>query len=61
MKQTKSLKNLSIDGNNIYSYGTLVATKVGNDLIVPKYWSVTTSRQIGHVAQVNDLNIVKQY
>lgn len=57
----KHKNSLHYDGISIYSYGTKVASRVGNDLIVERYWSNTTSRHIAYAARELGLNLVKLY
>ena len=58
-KLAKYTKNLRIDGNNIYSYNTLVATIEGSTLNQLGYWSMTTQKHINYVAKEFSLNLVK--
>ena len=53
-------QNLKIDGNNVWSYSTIVAKKDGNDLIQLGYWSMTTQKHINYVAKYYQLNLVKK-
>jgi len=55
----KYTKNLRIDGNNVISYVTHVATIKGNELHQLGYWSVTTQKHINHVADELNLTLIK--
>lgn len=61
MKLNRYRENLRVEYPNVYSYDTHVATIEGDRLIVPKYWSVTTSKHINYVALEYKLKVVKQY
>jgi hypothetical protein len=50
MNFPKYKKNLSKDGDKVYSYNTHVATISRDKLIVHGYWSVTTSKHVNYVA-----------
>lgn len=54
-------QNLSKIGNTILSYHTHVATIDNNKLIVPSYWSKTTTKHINYIAQQLGLQIIKLY
>ena len=58
-------QNLRVEGDideiKVYSYNTLVAEREGNKLIVPKHYSVTTSKHINYVADEYGLKVVKLY
>jgi len=58
-KLDKYKQNLSIQGNNVWSYSTIVATIDGNDLIQLGYWSQTTQKHINYVADQLDLILIK--
>ena len=49
-------QNLSIRGNQVWSYTTHVATIDGNDLYQLGYWSQTTQKHINYVA--DQLNLI---
>ena len=48
-------QNLSIRGNQVWSYTTHVATIDDNDLYQLGYWSQTTQKHINYVADQLDL------
>jgi hypothetical protein len=56
----KYKQNLRIDGNNVWSYQTIVAKKDGNDLIQLGYWGMTTQKHINYVAKYFQLNLIKK-
>lgn len=55
-------QNLHIEGNNVISYRTHVATidEENGKLYIHGYWSVTTSKHINYVAQYYGLEKVEQ-
>jgi hypothetical protein len=55
----KYKQNLSIRGNQVWSYNTHVATIESNDLIQLGYWSQTTQKHINYVADELDLILIK--
>jgi|TARA_R110000803_G_C11726887_1_gene289054 hypothetical protein len=55
----KYKENLSVRGNQVWSYTTHVATIEGNDLIQLGYWSQTTQKHINYVADQLDLILIK--
>ena len=65
-KLSKYKQNLSIRGNQVWSYTTHVATieydenyhRTGN-LIQLGYWSQTTQKHINYVASELDLTLIK--
>ena len=57
MKKYK--QNLKIDGNNVISYSTHVATIKNDELHQLGYWSVTTQKHINYVASELNLKIIK--
>lgn len=59
VKLEKYKQNLSIIGNEVWSYSTHVATIQGNDLIQLGYWSQTTQKHINYVANQLDLILLK--
>ena len=59
VKLEKYKQNLSIIGNQVWSYSTHVATIQGNDLIQLGYWSQTTQKHINYVANQLDLILIK--
>lgn len=67
VKQNKMRKldrykqNLTIQGNNVWSYSTIVAKIEGNDLLQLGYWSQTTQKHINYVADELDLILIKDY
>jgi hypothetical protein len=51
MKKFKRYRNnLSLVGNNVFSYSTHVATIDGSVLRILGYWSKTTTKHINYVA-----------
>ncbi len=60
MRTLKKYKqNLSIQGNNVWSYTTIVARIKGNELHQLGYWSQTTQKHINYVAKELDLTLIK--
>ena len=55
----KYKQNLSIRGNQVWSYTTHVATIDDNDLLKLGYWSQTTQKHINYVADQLDLILIK--
>lgn len=55
----KYKQNLSIRGNQVWSYTTHVATIADNKLIQLGYWSMTTQKHINYVAKQLDLILIK--
>ncbi len=51
----KYKQNLRIQGNDVWSYSTIVAKIDGNDLHQLGYWSMTTQKHINYVADYLDL------
>jgi len=58
-KLDKYKQNLSIQGNQVWSYTTHVATIENNDLIQLGYWSQTTQKHINYVADQLDLTLIR--
>ena len=58
-KLDKYKQNLSIQGNQVWSYTTHVATIENNDLIQLGYWSQTTQKHINYVANQLDLTLIR--
>jgi len=58
-KLSKYKQNLSIQGNNVWSYTTIVARIKGNELHQLGYWSMTTQKHINYVAKELDLTLIK--
>ena len=56
----KYKQNLSIRGNQVWSYTTHVATIKGNNLMQLGYWSQTTQKHIYYVANELELKLIKQ-
>lgn len=52
-------QNLRIDGNQVWSYRTHVATIDGDNLNQLGYWSMTTQKHINYVANELGLNLIK--
>jgi hypothetical protein len=65
MKLDKYKMNLKVIGNNIYSYDTLVAEIIGDELhkvawrVNGMTSSPTTSKHINYVAKELNLNLIK--
>ena len=57
MKKYK--QNLRLEGNNVISYTTHVATIEGNELKQLGYWSMTTQKHINYVANELNLKLIK--
>lgn len=57
----KHKANLRMHDGDIWSYTTKVATISDGKLIVPKWYSVTTSKHINYAADQLGLQIVKEY
>jgi|TARA_R110000823_G_scaffold103440_1_gene220891 hypothetical protein len=55
----KYKQNLRIQGNDVWSYSTIVARIDGNDLLQLGYWSQTTQKHINYVADELDLILIK--
>lgn len=58
-KLDKYKQNLTILGNEVWSYSTHVATIENNDLIQLGYWSQTTQKHINYVSDELDLILIK--
>ena len=58
-KLSKYKQNLSIQGNNVWSYTTIVARIKGNELHQLGYWSMTTQKHINYVAKEFGLGLIK--
>ena len=58
-KLAKYKQNLSIQGNNVWSYTIIVARIKGNELHQLGYWSMTTQKHINYVAKELDLTLIK--
>jgi len=52
-------QNLSIRGNEVWSYNTHVAMIAGDKLLQLGYWSMTTQKHINYVADQLDLDLIK--
>ncbi len=59
MTLPKYKQNLRIEGDNVWSYSTIVAKIDGNNLIQLGYWSMTTQKHINYVAKYLDLILIK--
>ena len=59
MTLPKYKQNLRIEGNNVWSYSTIVAKIDGDNLIQRGYWSMTTQKHINYVAKYLDLILIK--
>ena len=55
----KYKQNLSIRGNQVWSYTTHLATIADNKLYQLGYWSMTTQKHINYVANQLDLILIK--
>tara|TARA_R110000824_G_scaffold49549_3_gene139107 strand:- start:2800 stop:2976 length:177 start_codon:yes stop_codon:yes gene_type:complete len=55
----KYKQNLKIQGNQVWSYSTHVATIENNNLNQLGWWSVTTQKHINYVAKELNLNLIK--
>ncbi len=60
-KLDKYKQNLTIQGNNVWSYSTIVAKIEGSDLLQLGYWSQTTQKHINYVANELNLTLIKDY
>ncbi len=58
-KLPKYKQNLTINGNDVWSYSTIVAKIDGNNLNQLGYWSQTTQKHINYVANYYNLNLIK--
>ncbi len=58
-KLSKYKQNLSIQGNQVWSYTTHVATITEGKLFQLGYWSQTTQKHINYVANELDLTLIK--
>ena len=60
-KMDRYKENLMVSDNNIFSYLTNVATinHENREIIIPKWWSSTTSKHINYVA--SELNLKLKY
>jgi len=54
-------QNLRLDRDNVWSYSTIVAKIVGNELHQLGYWSMTTQKHINYVANYYGLDLIKKY
>ena len=57
-KLSKYKQNLTIIGNQVWSYTTHVATIEQNKLYQLEYWSQTTQKHINYVAKELELYLV---
>ena len=55
----KYKQNLSIRGNQVWSYTTHVATIADDKLYQLGHWSMTTQKHINYVAKQLDLILIK--
>jgi len=53
--------NLRMHDGDIWSYTTKVAKIVDDTLVVPKWYSVTTSKHINYAASQLGLRVVREY
>lgn len=58
-KLARYKQNLSIQGNNVWSYTTIVAQIKGSELHQLGYWSKTTQKHINYVADELGLTLIK--
>ncbi|QDP66244.1 MAG: hypothetical protein Unbinned805contig1001_15 [Prokaryotic dsDNA virus sp.] len=58
-KFEKYKQNLTLRGNQVWSYNTHVATILGENLFQLGYWSQTTQKHINYVAKELNLNLRK--
>ena len=56
----KYKQNLRLQGNNVWSYTTIVAKIKGNELHQLGYWSMTTQKHINYVAGYLNLTLIKE-
>ena len=56
---SKYKQNLTIKGNQVWSYTTHVATIADDKLYQLGYWSMTTQKHINYVASELDLTLIK--
>ena len=56
----KYKQNLRINGNDVWSYSTIVAKIDGDKLNQLGWWSVTTQKHINYVASYLELTLIKQ-
>lgn len=59
IKLRRYKQNLSIIGNQVWSYSTHVATIADDKLFQLGYWSQTTQKHINYVAEELDLDLIK--
>ena len=52
-------QNLRMDGNNVWSYSTIVAKREGDNLRVLGWWSRTTTKHVNYVASELGLTLIK--
>jgi hypothetical protein len=55
----KYKQNLRINGNDVWSYSTIVAKIDGDKLNQLGWWSVTTQKHINYVASYLGLTLIK--
>ena len=55
----KYKQNLRIQGNDVWSYTTIVAHIKGSELHQLGYWSMTTQKHINYVAAYMNLKLIK--
>ena len=61
MRFERYKQNLRYSDEWIYSYDTPVGRILGNNLIVDKHYSVTTSKHLSYAASQLGLNLIKNY
>ena len=57
---SKYKQNLRIQGNDVWSYSTIVAKIDGDNLNQLGYWSQTTQKHINYVANQLSLTLIKE-
>ncbi len=55
----KYKQNLRLNGNDVWSYSTIVAKIDGDKLQQLGWWSVTTQKHINYVAGYLELTLIK--
>lgn len=55
----KYKQNLRLNGNDVWSYSTIVARIEDDKLIQLGYWSVTTQKHINYAAKELNLTLIR--
>jgi hypothetical protein len=55
----KYKQNLRLNGNDVWSYSTIVAKIEDDKLIQLGYWSVTTQKHINYAAKELNLTLIR--